>query len=139
MIKLIVGNKGTGKTKILIDMMNAAAINSDGNIVCIDKGTKLKYDANYKIRLINVENYGISGHDAFAGFILGVLAGNYDIGEIYFDSLLKIVGRDYSKLEEFFAKLNENTNDIKLVFTVSADLSELPESIQKMCEEEIAV
>ena len=134
MIKLIVGTKGTGKTKILIDMIQEAAKCNHGSTVCIDKSksNKLRYEINHSIRLINVEDYDIIGHDMFAGFILGVLSANYDIHEIYIDSLFKIVGRDYIKLERFFKKIEESAKDIKVVFTVSEDLEKLPEYVQKL-------
>ena len=132
MIKLIIGNRGTGKTKILVDMMTRAVASTDGNVVCIDKGPKLAYSIRHSIRLVDAESYGIAGHEAFAGFILGVLAGNYDITEIYVDSLLKIVGRDYPALEKFFEIIDRATKDIKVVFTVSADPEELPESVRKL-------
>ncbi|MCL2013387.1 MAG: hypothetical protein FWG69_00185 [Oscillospiraceae bacterium] len=132
MIKLIVGTKGTGKTKILIDMMEKSERESNGSVVCIDKGSKLRFTANHTIRLIDIEDYGISGHETFAGFILGVLAENYDITDIFIDSLIKIVGRDLDKLENFFAGINNHAKDVNIVFTVSADLSELPENVKKL-------
>ena len=68
MIKLIVGNKGSGKTKTLIDMINKAAKTTSGNIVCIEKGLKMTYDIDYSVRLIDIESYGVAGFDAFYGF-----------------------------------------------------------------------
>ncbi|MCL2088298.1 MAG: hypothetical protein FWH14_02330 [Oscillospiraceae bacterium] len=136
MIKLIVGTKGTGKTKILIDMIQDAAQIDNGSVVCIDKSksNKLRYQISHSVRLINVEDYEIMGHDMFAGFILGVLSANYDINEIYIDSLFKIVGRDYIKLERFFKKIEESAKDIKIVFTVSEDLEKLPEYVQELAK-----
>ena len=132
MIKLIIGNRGSGKTKILIDMMKEALKTSKGTVVCVDKSKKLMYDVNSAIRLVDVEQYGITGHKSFAGFILGILANNYDITDIFIDSLFKIVGRDYDKLEEFFNSINDYAKDINIVFTVSTDVSELSENVQKL-------
>ena len=90
MIKLITGKKGTGKTKILIDMIKEAVDSTKGNVVCIEKGAKLTYDIPHSVRLADVEEFGIAGYDAFYGFIAGMLAGNFDISEVYVDSILKI-------------------------------------------------
>ncbi|MDF2568223.1 MAG: hypothetical protein K0R90_1679 [Oscillospiraceae bacterium] len=136
MIKLIVGNKGTGKTKILIDMINHSLQTTSGNVICIEKGAKLTYDVDHSVRLIDAEHYNVEGYDVFFGFIAGLLAGNYDITEIYVDSILKIGGRDYDKLGELFEKVNAIAEQSKatIVFTVSADESELPESVKKFAK-----
>lgn len=133
MIKLIVGNKGTGKTKILIEMVNGAVETTQGNVVCLDKGVKLTYDLNHSVRLVDVESYKIDNYEKLYGFIAGLLAGNYDIQEIYMDGILKTCGRNYDELGGFFDKINELTkeSDVKLVFTVSADQEELPEAVKK--------
>lgn len=130
MIKLITGKKGTGKTKILIDMMKADAQASTGNIVCIEKGAKLTYDIPHSIRLTDVEEFSIKGYDAFYGFLAGMLAGNFDIKGVFVDSILKIVGSDFEELGKFLTKIDNISKDIKIVFTVSADENELPESVK---------
>lgn len=131
MIQLITGKKGTGKTKILVDMINAESKNTKGNIVCIEKGAKLTYDIDHSVRLTNTEDYTIEGFDTFYGFLAGMFAGNFDISEVFIDGIFRIAGRDYDKLGVLLQKLNKlSGNDIKIVFTVSADLSELPESVQ---------
>ena len=131
MIKLITGKKGTGKTKVLIDMINDAAKNTSGNIVCIEKGAKLTYDIDHSVRLTDTEHYGIDGYNAFYGFVAGMFAGNFDISEVYVDSILKIGGRDYAELGTLLQKLEKISGDeIKIVFTVSADESELPDSVK---------
>lgn len=131
MIKLITGKKGTGKTKILIDMINEAAEKTSGNIVCIEKGAKLTYDINHSVRLSDTEHYGIDGYDAFYGFIAGMLACNFDISEIFVDSILKIGGRDFNELGIILEKLDKLTgDDVQLVFTVSADISELTDNVK---------
>ncbi len=130
MIKLITGKKGTGKTKILIDMIKTAASSTNGNIVCIEKGAKLTYDIPHSVRLTDVEEYGINGYDAFYGFVAGMFAGNFDISEVYVDSILKIGGADYEALGMLFQKLDKISNNVKITFTVSADASEMPESVK---------
>lgn len=130
MIKLITGKKGTGKTKILIDMIKAEAENTSGNIVCIEKGAKLTYDIPHTVRLTDVEEYGINGYDAFFGFIAGMFAGNFDISEVFVDSTLKIGGTDYVALGELLTKLDKISKNVKIVFTISADVSELPENVK---------
>ena len=132
MIKLIVGNKGSGKTKTLIKMVNEAVAASKGNVVCVEKGLKLTYDIDHKARLIDIEEYGISGFDAFYGFLAGLFAGNYDIMEVFVDATFKIGGRDYNAFAQMVEKLGRLTeaNHAQIVFTVSCDPSELPESIK---------
>ncbi len=107
MIKLIIGNKGAGKTKKLIDLVNSCVENSDGNVVCVEKEPKLTYDVSSKARLLETDTYRINGHKAFYGFLAGICAGNYDVTDILIDATFKIVGRDYSKLPQFFEMLSE--------------------------------
>lgn len=131
MIKLIVGNKGTGKTKILIDMITEATKSTKGNIVCIEKDAKLTFNIDHSVRLVDVNNYNIEGYDAFYGFIAGMLAGNYDISEVFVDSILKIGGKDYAALGDLLKKLDKVSGEnVQLVFTVSADANDLPESVK---------
>lgn len=134
MISLIIGNKGSGKTKKLIDMVNAAVESSKGNVFCIEKGRKLTYDISHKARLIDTDVYGVSGYDQFYGFLSGLCAANYDVTDICIDATLKIGGRDYEALTDFIAsvaKLSE-LSDTHFIFTVSADESELPARIFDM-------
>ena len=132
MVKIITGKKGSGKTKVLIDMINEAAKLTSGNIVCIEKGLKLTYDINHSVRLTDMEDYNLEGIDMFYGFVNGMIAGNFDIKEIYVDGILKVVGRDYAELGILFDKLDKITgDDIKCIITVSADADELPDSVMK--------
>lgn len=132
MVKIITGKKGSGKTKVLIDMINEAAKSTSGNIVCIEKGLKLTYDINHSVRLTDMEDYNLEGIDMFYGFVNGMIAGNFDIKEIYVDGILKVVGRDYAELGVLFDKLDKITgDDIKCIITVSADADELPDSVMK--------
>lgn len=133
MIKLIVGNKGTGKTKMLMDMVNETVKVSKGNVVCIEKGNTLKFDINHKARLVDIEHYGVRGFDAFFGFFCGLLAGNYDITEIFVDATFKIGGRDYEAFADMIEKLAPllEESGATMTFTVSCDKSELPQRIHQ--------
>lgn len=132
MIQLIVGGKGSGKTKKMIDMINASAKTTPGNIVCIEKSMKLTYDIDHSARLIDVDEYGIDGYDMLYGFVAGVLAGNYDIVEMYLDGVLKLGHHDLDALGALLPKLAALTGDsVKMVITVSADMEALPESVKQ--------
>lgn len=130
MINLIPGKKGTGKTKILVDAIIKASEEATGCVVCIERGMKLTYDIPSKVRLVDAEEYGITSYDAFYGFIAGLLAGNYDIQEIYIDGILRIGGRDYEELGAMLDKVSILAKEVKLVFTVSAEASELPDKVK---------
>ena len=132
MIQLIVGSKGSGKTKKLIDQLNASAKTTPGNIVCIEKSMKLTYDIDHAARLIDVDEYKINGYDMLYGFIAGVLAGNYDIVEVYLDGVLKLGNHDLEGLGGLLDRLDALTGEsVKMVVTVSADLDVLPEGVKK--------
>ena len=131
MITLIVGKKGTGKTKILVDMVAEAEKVSRGNVGRIEKVPKLTYDIPSSVRLMETSKDEIEGYEEFYGFLTGVLAGNFDITDMFIDSTLRIGGRDYDKLGKFLQKLNKSVGDrdVNIVFTISADKEELPESV----------
>jgi hypothetical protein len=132
MIKLITGKKGTGKTKILIDQINDTVKSTNGNLVCIEKGDNIRRSISFRVRWCDVEKFAIEGFDAFYGFVAGMLAGNYDIKDVFVDGILRICGRDYDALGTLFEKLDKLTGDEAcIVFTVSADESELPESVKQ--------
>jgi len=101
--------------------------------VVLEKGAKLTFDLKHTARLIDVEHYKIDGYGMFYGFVAGLLACNYDITDLYVDSILKIGGRDFEALGKILDALNAlaEENNTTLVFTVSADASELPESVKK--------
>ena len=132
MIKLIVGNKGSGKTKTLINMVNETAQSSNGNVVCVEKGLQLTYDISHKVRLVDIDEYQIKGFDCLYGFMGGLMAGNYDITDIFVDATLKIGGRDMNALASMMerAVALANEHKVNLIFTISADASELPESLK---------
>ena len=132
MIQLIVGHKGSGKTKTMIGMINEAINNAKGNIVCIEKKMKLTYDIKHSVRLIDVDEYAIAGYEMFYGFVAGVLAGNYDIEEVYIDGALKIGEGDIDGLSVLLERFKNLSNgSVKFIVTVSADMEELPDGIKK--------
>lgn len=132
MIKLITGRKGSGKTKTLIDQINTAVAETNGCLVCVEKGETLRRSISYKVRWVGVEQFDIAGYENFYGFLAGMLAGNYDIKEIFVDGILKIGGADFDDLGNMLAKLDTLTGkDTIVTFTVSADNAELPESVTK--------
>lgn len=141
MVKLIVGPKGTGKTKTLIHMVEEASKASKGNVVCIERGDSLKFDLNYSIRLIDIKEYRISGADAYYGFIAGLLAGDYDITEIFGDATFKILcgkdSKDFEALAEFAEKVDALTknSEVTVTFTLSCNAEDLPERVRSMVQQ----
>jgi hypothetical protein len=132
MIKLIAGNKGSGKTKQMITMINEALERTNGSIVCIEKGMKSTYNITSAVRLIDVDDYDIRGYTMFYGFLMGVLAGNYDIEEVYIDGILKIGEHDIEGLGELLDQISGITREeLKVVVTVSADLADLTDGVKK--------
>ncbi len=132
MITLLIGKKGSGKTKTLIEMANKAVETSKGNVVVIEKGLKLTYDITHKARLIDVDAYGIAGLDAMVGFVSGICAGNYDVTDILVDSTLKIIG-DGADLEALVSKFEtlSNNAETNIVLSVSAAEEDLPVAVTK--------
>ena len=132
MIQLIVGDKGSGKTKTIIEMMNTAAEQTDGHIVCIEKGMKSTYNIKSSVRIIDADDYNVKGYDQLYGFILGTLAGDYDIQEVYLDGVLKIGGGDVDGLAQLLDHVVDVAPDnIKFVVTVSTDMENLTDAIRK--------
>ena len=132
MIQLITGKKGSGKTKVIIDKINAAVKNTNGCLVCIEKGETLRRSISYKVRWCDAEQFCIDSFDSFYGFIAGMLAGNYDIVEVYLDGVLKLGNHDLDGLGKLLDELNVLAGDgVKVVVTVSADMDVLPESVKK--------
>lgn len=131
MVKLIVGVKGTGKTKTLIDMANEALKTSSGNVVCVEKGQKLKYDVKHQARLINTLEYDINNADALYGLVCGLYAENYDITHVFIDSALKICEGDIKSFVHFLKLVDNvsNKHNFQCIITASAAIEELPEEI----------
>lgn len=136
MITLIVGKKGSGKTKKLIERANEAVKTSDGNVIVIEKGLKLTYDISHQARLVDSDAYGIKGSDALYGFVSGICAGNYDVTDIFIDSTLKIIGSDPETLKEYAEKMNALSQQagIKITQLVSLTADELPEGVKAVAE-----
>ena len=134
MINVIVGKKGSGKTKKLIERANEAVSHSNGNVVVIAKGNKLTYDVSHDIRLVDIDAYGIQGVEALDGFLCGICAGNYDVTDIFVDSTLKIIGQDLNILVPFVEKLNALSAlaETKITLLISADEAELPETLREI-------
>ncbi|MCQ2435732.1 MAG: hypothetical protein MJ101_02375 [Clostridia bacterium] len=133
MVKLIVGLKGTGKTKTLIDMVNEAAASSAGSVICLEQGDKLRYDINYQVRLVDTSAYGISGADALGGFVCGMYASNHDITHIFIDSAIKMCGKDIDQFASFFRSAADfaEKNGIDLVVTSSITTDDVAEDLKK--------
>ena len=131
MIKLITGPKGSGKTKQLIDMINENLNVVKGNIVCIEKAMQETHNINAAVRLIDVDEYKIADYDMFYGFFAGVLAGNYDIEQIYVDGLLKIGEKNVQALGDLLDKIAVIAEDKLVVVTVSAAEEELTDNVKK--------
>lgn len=130
MVKLIVGKKGSGKTKAMLESVNNAVDIEQGNVVFIAREGRHMFDINYGARLVDVPEGGMADFSEFRGFIKGMMAQNYDITHIYIDSMLKIV-KDGSDLVNFVNTLDSicKNGDIKFTISISADKSELPEEI----------
>ena len=133
MIKLIVGVKGTGKTKWLVDEVHAAAKISKGAVVCIEYGRKLTYHIRSAVRLIDAKDYDIKDAETLYGFVCGILSGNYDVTEVFVDSALQICGEDVVAFEKFIYKLDAITEKIgvECFITVSYPIDQLPEGLKK--------
>ena len=136
MVTLLIGKKGAGKTKKLIALANEAVAASSGNVVVIEKGAKLTYDVTHKSRLLDTVQYNITGYDMLYGFISGICAGNYDVTDILVDSTFKIAPEAVSGLESFTKKLQDlsETTSTNIVLLISADESDIPDSINAVCQ-----
>jgi hypothetical protein len=133
MVQLVVGRKGKGKTKIVLEMVNKEITTASGNIVYLDKGNDHMYELNNKVRLINVSDYGVSNPDEFLGFIRGIVSQDHDLEQMYFDGFLKIShleGTD--RLESVVNELDEisDTYGFKIIISLSVDEGDLPESLK---------
>lgn len=130
MIKLFIGAKGSGKTKTLIELVNNAANTSNGSVVCIEKGDKLRFDITSKARLIDTDAYNVANAEKLTGFVAGILASNSDITDIFVDSSLKICGNDVASFEKLLKDLEPVVSDVNLVMTVSIATEVCPDTIK---------
>ena len=130
MIKILIGGKGSGKTKTLIELTNNAAETSKGSVICIEKGDKLTHEITYKARLVDSDYYLVNDAEALFGFIAGILASNSDITDIYVDSVLKICANDVDAFAAILPKLVKLTEGVNLVMSASIPVEECPEAIK---------
>ncbi|MBQ3330532.1 MAG: hypothetical protein IJG87_05070 [Ruminococcus sp.] len=137
MVTLIIGKKGSGKTKKLIQLANEAVEKSSGNVVVIEKGAGLTYDVTHRARLIDTDVYGIKGYDMLLGFISGICAGNYDVTDIFVDCTFKICPEAVDGIEPFITKLDalSKESEAHITLLVSSDEAELPSGLKAVCEE----
>ena len=132
MIHVIMGLKGSGKTKKLLDSVHEAVNSANGDVVCIEYGKKLTYDVNYRVRLVDSKEYGISNPCMLKGFLSGLHAGNFDITHVYIDNLYKTIGADRAAAEAFILWCAEfaNANNMEITLTVSDDPNLASEEIK---------
>ena len=132
MIHVIMGLKGSGKTKRLVSAIKEAAQSARGDVVCIEYDRKLTYDLPHKVRLVDSKEYGIDNVDKLKGLLCGLHAGNYDITNVYIDNLYKTIGNDRATGEEFllwcagFAEANL----MEITVTVSDDPEQASQAVK---------
>ena len=136
MVTLLTGKKGSGKTKKLIQIANEAVAASSGNVVVVEKGSKLTYDVTHKARLIDTDHYKVSGYEMLFGFLSGICAGNYDVTDILVDGTFKICPEGIDGLEAFVKKVSALADDTetKITFLISTAEEDLPVGINAVCE-----
>lgn len=132
MVQFIIGKKGKGKTKHLLEKVNTEVQNVSGNIVYLDKSTKHMYELNNKIRLIDVSSYLITNSDEFVGFVSGIISQDHDLEQMYFDSFLKIACLEDGDVEPVIKKLEKISEafHVNFVISISLDEDELPTSVK---------
>ncbi len=132
MVELIVGKKGKGKTKVLLDRVNGAVKEANGSIVYLDKSTKHMYELNNKVRLIDVSSYPLKNADEFVGFICGIISQDHDLEQIYLDSFLKVSKLEDADVTDTLEQLDKISAKygISVVVSISLDKEELPEALQ---------
>ena len=133
MIHVIMGLKGSGKTKKLIDAINAAVAEANGNVVCIEYGKKLTYDVTYKVRLVDSKEYGINSPAMLKGFLSGLHAGNFDITNVFIDNLYKTIGDDKAAGEDFVAWCAKFAadNNMEITISITEDPAEASEAVKQ--------
>ncbi len=124
MIQLIIGNKGDGKTKHLLDRVNSQIKTASGNIVYLDKSTKHLHELNNKVRLINMKDYPLKNSDEFIGFICGIISQDYDLEQIYLDSFLKIAHLEGEDITDALTQLSQISTQFKVDICISASVEE---------------
>ena len=132
MVELIVGKKGKGKTKVLLDRVNGAVKEANGSIVYLDKSTKHMYELNNKVRLIDVSSYPLKNADEFVGFICGIISQDHDLEQIYLDRFLKVSKLEDADVTDTLDQLDKigEKYGISIVVSISLDKEEIPEALQ---------
>ena len=133
MIHVIMGLKGSGKTKKMVDSIHDTVANAHGDVVCIEYGKKLTYDLSYRVRLVDSKEYGINSIDMLKGFLSGLHAGNFDITHVYIDNLYKTIGNDRATGEAFVAWCAEiaKANSMEITMTISDDPAQASEAVKQ--------
>ena len=133
MIHVIMGLKGSGKTKKLLASINEALTDASGDVVCIEYGKKLTYDVNYRVRLVDSQEYAVSTSDMLKGFLSGLHAGNFDITNVYIDNLYKTIGSDRAAGEAFitWCAAFAQVNNMNITITVSDDPAEASATVKQ--------
>ncbi len=136
MVQLIVGVKGKGKTKVLLDKVNSQIQTVEGNVAYLDKSTKHMYELNNKIRLIDVSEYSLKNADEFVGFVQGIISQDHDLQQMYLDSFMKIANLEGADITETIKELEVISDKFKVDFTVNVSLDEadIPEAIKALIE-----
>ena len=134
MVQLIVGEKGKGKTKHLLDKVNNEVKDIAGNIVYLDKSTKHMFELNNKVRLIDVSQYMVENSSEFIGFVAGILSQDHDIQQMYFDSFLKIAAMDVDGVEKAVEKLDKLSKSfhVDFILSISCGAAQLPDSLRDL-------
>ena len=134
MLELIAGNKGKGKTKILLDRVNSAIKEANGSIVYIDKSTKHMYELNNRVRLIDASSYPLKNADEFVGFICGIISQDHDLEQIYLDSFLKIAKLEDADVTSTLKQLDRisNTYHVNIIVSISMDQDMIPEELHNL-------
>ncbi len=132
MIRVIYGKKGSGKTKRIIDMANAASKENDGALVFIDDDNRYMFDLHHAIRFVNATEYDVSSPDMFLGFLCGIISSNYDMSCLYIDGFLRLVKAELASLATLFARLDEmaGRHKVTVVISVSGEPDAVPEFIK---------
>ena len=133
MIHVIMGLKGSGKTKKLLASINETVASAHGDVVCIEYGKKLTYDVTYKVRLVDSQEYGISSAEMLKGFLSGLHAGNFDITNVFIDNLYKTIGTDVAAAEEFIAWCAKFAadNSMEITISISEDPANLSDAVKQ--------
>jgi hypothetical protein len=128
MIKVIYGEKGMGKTKVIVDSANRLAEESTGDVVFLDYSDRLVHSLKRRIRFINVSDYPVESQDALLGFVCGIFSQNYDIEGIFIDGLNHILKKEASEMEELFKKLSDfsDKNELSIFITISGRNEDMP-------------